>query len=358
MNRVSGKPGAVHTGCSFRLAQLLDRDMSVEGRFRRRTNRNSVSEWQLKVPTPGPPSCTTTRNVAGDLPWLPVWNMPARSRSILRCVGGSPLVLDLVPSGRSSWSGRSRATSSAPGSVQLTVLVRALILFDKDCGFCRWSLSKIMAWDRHGCLRSVALQSPEADDLLKGMDPEQKMASWHLVGPDGRTYSGGEAVSPPARLLPAGAPLASLASAFPRTMDRAYRWVARHRDHLGRAPGDRFRCYGNRSPLGPAGGLHRAAPSLRWLRGFAERLRPAERCSPRSRPDVALDEGVRTAGLHQGRRRGSLPTTSRRSTAGDRRAAGPQLSCSVGERPPRPRRRSCPPARRRPSAARARQGCP
>lgn len=116
---------------------------------------------------------------------------------------------------------------------------RAVILFDNDCGFCRWSLSKILAWDRHGQLRPVALQSPDADDLLKGMDPERKMASWHLLAPDGRTYSGGQAVSPLARLLPAGAPIAWLASAFPRTTDRAYWWVARHRDRLGRALGER-----------------------------------------------------------------------------------------------------------------------
>ena len=42
---------------------------------------------------------------------------------------------------------------------------RAVILFDNDCGFCRWSLSKLLAWDRHGWLRPVALQSEQADDF-------------------------------------------------------------------------------------------------------------------------------------------------------------------------------------------------
>lgn len=60
---------------------------------------------------------------------------------------------------------------------------RAVILFDNDCGFCRWSLSKLLAWDRHGRLRPIALQSEQADDLLIGMDRERKMASWHLVAP-------------------------------------------------------------------------------------------------------------------------------------------------------------------------------
>jgi predicted DCC family thiol-disulfide oxidoreductase YuxK len=116
---------------------------------------------------------------------------------------------------------------------------RAVILFDDDCGFCRWSLFKILAWDRYSRLVPVALQSPEADDLLKAMDPDQKMASWHLIARDGRTYSGGEAVSHLARLLPVGAPIASLAGAFPRTTDRVYRWMSRHRDLLGRTVGER-----------------------------------------------------------------------------------------------------------------------
>jgi predicted DCC family thiol-disulfide oxidoreductase YuxK len=116
---------------------------------------------------------------------------------------------------------------------------RAVILFDNDCGFCRWSLSKLLAWDRHGRLRPVALQSEEADDLLMGMDRERKMASWHLVAPNGRISSGGAAVPQLARLLPAGAPTAALASTFPRTADRAYRWVARHRGRLGRVLGER-----------------------------------------------------------------------------------------------------------------------
>ena len=116
---------------------------------------------------------------------------------------------------------------------------RAVILFDNDCGFCRWSLSKLLAWDRHGRLRPVALQSEQADDFLMGMDRERKMASWHLVAPNGRTYSGGKAVPPLARLLPAGAPIAALASVFPRATNRAYRWVARHRERLGRVLGER-----------------------------------------------------------------------------------------------------------------------
>jgi predicted DCC family thiol-disulfide oxidoreductase YuxK len=111
---------------------------------------------------------------------------------------------------------------------------RAALLYDADCGFCRWSLAKILAWDRHDRLRPVALQDSEADTLLPGMDPEQRMDSWHLVTPDGRVHSAGAAFPPLFRLLPGGRPLAVLTAAFPALTERGYRWVARNRGALGR----------------------------------------------------------------------------------------------------------------------------
>ena len=111
--------------------------------------------------------------------------------------------------------------------------METLLLYDADCGFCNWSLRRILSWDRRGHLRPVALQAPEADDLLGGMDEESKLASWHLVTADGRVHSAGEAFPPLLRLLPGGRPLAALTARFPRATDRAYRWVADHRSFFG-----------------------------------------------------------------------------------------------------------------------------
>ena len=88
-------------------------------------------------------------------------------------------------------------------------MAQAVILFDSGCGFCRRSVERILRWDRHGRLRPVALQDPEADELLGGMDEERKLASWHLVTADGRVYSAGAAFPPFLRLLPGGRPLAA-----------------------------------------------------------------------------------------------------------------------------------------------------
>jgi len=111
---------------------------------------------------------------------------------------------------------------------------RHSVLYDRDCGFCRWALSVILRWDRRRALRPVALQDPKADLLLEAMPAEERMASWHFVDPTGEVRSAGAAVAPLFRVLPGGRPLAALAEHFPRAGERGYRWVADHRSALGR----------------------------------------------------------------------------------------------------------------------------
>jgi predicted DCC family thiol-disulfide oxidoreductase YuxK len=114
---------------------------------------------------------------------------------------------------------------------------RAVILYDDDCGFCRWSVAKILAWDRHDRLRPMTVQSQDAGLLLGDMDAATRLASWHLVAADGTVHSAGGAVAPLARLLPAGKPIAVLAETFPTPTAAAYRWLTRHRGRLGRIVG-------------------------------------------------------------------------------------------------------------------------
>jgi predicted DCC family thiol-disulfide oxidoreductase YuxK len=107
------------------------------------------------------------------------------------------------------------------------------VIYDSDCGFCRWCLAKILAWDRRGVLRPLKLQSPEAERLLPGMTEEERMASWHFLDRDGRVRSAGAAFPGLLRELPGGRPLAAVAGRAPRMVDRAYRLVAGHRDSFG-----------------------------------------------------------------------------------------------------------------------------
>ncbi|MFL5738143.1 MAG: thiol-disulfide oxidoreductase DCC family protein [Actinomycetota bacterium] len=115
---------------------------------------------------------------------------------------------------------------------------RAALLFDADCGFCRWATARLLRWDRSRRLRPVPLQSAEADLLLATVPKELRGSSWHLVR-DGRVRSAGRAVSPLLRMLPGGRVLAAVAEAFPGGTDASYAWVARHRGLLGRIVGQK-----------------------------------------------------------------------------------------------------------------------
>jgi predicted DCC family thiol-disulfide oxidoreductase YuxK len=118
-------------------------------------------------------------------------------------------------------------------------MASATLLYDADCGFCRWSLAKILAWDRRRALRPVSLQSEEASSMLSGMPAERRMASWHLVDAEGEVRSAGAGFPQLLRLLPGGSPLAAATARTPRLTERGYRWVAGHRSLFGRLISDR-----------------------------------------------------------------------------------------------------------------------
>jgi predicted DCC family thiol-disulfide oxidoreductase YuxK len=109
-----------------------------------------------------------------------------------------------------------------------------ILLYDSDCGFCRWSLGKVLAWDRRGRIRPVSLQSKEAEQLLDGMPEERRFGSWHLVEPDGELRSAGAGIAPLLRRLPGGGPLAAIAARTPGAMERGYRFIASHRSLWGK----------------------------------------------------------------------------------------------------------------------------
>jgi predicted DCC family thiol-disulfide oxidoreductase YuxK len=109
-----------------------------------------------------------------------------------------------------------------------------VIFYDADCGFCNWLLAWLLRWDRRELLRPCALDRPDAETLLAGLTPSQRMESWHLISPDGARRSGGAAVPALLRLLPGGAVPAALLERAPRLTDRSYRWIAAHRSSLSR----------------------------------------------------------------------------------------------------------------------------
>ena len=148
------------------------------------------------------------------------------------------------------------------------------MIYDDDCGFCRWPLAVLLTLDRPrvnrsrgergrpsppnwrlrwgrsaapGALRPLPLVTPEADSLLANLTVEDRNASWHLVIPHtGARFSAGAALASAVALLPGGRIPAFLLARGPRLSERAYRWVADHRGLLGRLVPRRARRWADR----------------------------------------------------------------------------------------------------------------
>ena len=117
----------------------------------------------------------------------------------------------------------------------------ATVLYDRDCGFCRWTLAKILRLDRDRRLRPLPIQSAEGQRLLANIPEEDRLASWHLATSDGEVRSAHEGFPGLFSRLPAGAPIALLTGALPGPFDAGYRALVANRTRLGRRIGQRRR---------------------------------------------------------------------------------------------------------------------
>jgi len=108
------------------------------------------------------------------------------------------------------------------------------VLYDADCGFCRYTLAALLRFDTRRRLLPVPIQGPDGGRLLGHLTPEERLASAHVVTPEGRVYSGGDAVVPIARELPGMAPVAAIARALAAPTRWGYRQVAANRTKLGK----------------------------------------------------------------------------------------------------------------------------
>ena len=115
---------------------------------------------------------------------------------------------------------------------------RITVLYDDDCGFCRWSADWIRRGAR-GRADIAPIQSEEGQQLLRDVPAARRLDSMHAVTADGRVWSAGAAVPPILRTRRGGRPLAAIAERFPKVTDRVYRAVANRREAIGRRLGEK-----------------------------------------------------------------------------------------------------------------------
>jgi predicted DCC family thiol-disulfide oxidoreductase YuxK len=109
-----------------------------------------------------------------------------------------------------------------------------IVLYDDDCGFCRWTVAWALARDCRRVLTPAAILSDKGTRLLGDITPAAREASMHVVHADGRRESGGAALRAVLVALPSTRVAARLAGVFPRATDALYAFVARHRTRFAR----------------------------------------------------------------------------------------------------------------------------
>jgi len=111
--------------------------------------------------------------------------------------------------------------------------VAAYLLYDGECGLCRWLVVQILRSSRTSDLVPVAIESPLGARLLADLEPAERLRSIHLVT-GGERLSAGAAMTALASKTRLLRPLGAVASHSPALADRLYQLVAQRRALLGR----------------------------------------------------------------------------------------------------------------------------
>lgn len=113
---------------------------------------------------------------------------------------------------------------------------RYTVVYDGECGICRRSVERLRAWDAEGRLRFLPFQAPGVMDRYPGIPERAFREAVQVIAPDGRRWSGADAVETALEQTRGGRRLAWVFKLpFARPIARrVYRWVARHRPFLAR----------------------------------------------------------------------------------------------------------------------------
>ncbi len=111
---------------------------------------------------------------------------------------------------------------------------RTTVVYDGACGICKRSVELLRRWDRHDRLEMVPFQAEGVVDRFPDISEDEFRESVQVIAPDGRHWSGADAVEQALARTPRGRPVSWLFKLpFARPVARrVYRWVARNRPKI------------------------------------------------------------------------------------------------------------------------------
>jgi len=113
--------------------------------------------------------------------------------------------------------------------------VAAFLLYDDGCRVCRFVARVVIRLDRGRELAVLPLDDVEAATFLEHLPEEERHASWRLARDDGVVVGFGAGLPELLREMRLTRPLGMLVGLVPdRSLDAAYRAVARRRGRFGR----------------------------------------------------------------------------------------------------------------------------
>jgi predicted DCC family thiol-disulfide oxidoreductase YuxK len=108
-----------------------------------------------------------------------------------------------------------------------------IVLYDADCGFCRWAMAWALGHDPRRALVAVPIQSQLGGQLLDDLSPSERLDAAHIVREDGTRDSGGVAAAEVLGALPRTRALGRLARRLPTPTAALYGLVAARRHGFG-----------------------------------------------------------------------------------------------------------------------------
>lgn len=111
---------------------------------------------------------------------------------------------------------------------------RLTVVYDGACGVCQRSVDRLRDWDRDDRLELVPFQAEGVMERFPQISELEFRESVQVIAPDGRYWSGADAVEKALEQTPKGRRIAWVFKLpFARPIARrVYRWFARNRSRL------------------------------------------------------------------------------------------------------------------------------